>query len=250
MRRRPGARRRGVVAAAVLAVGLTGGLTVACSGGGSVSTAQTSDARAAGSGVETSSPTSTSPTSTSTVSPAGSPAPAVTSGGTVVPAPPGTSPSTPTGTPPAEPTGQYTVGESAVPTAVVVGGTTLPPVPPTAEASFGEGLSVRVTRRETREVTATDPGEVSGPGVVLTLSFHNGSAAPVDLDGVRISAYDAAGTPAPSFEGDPARPPSGILPPGADAEATAVFSMDPVDVASMSLEITSTSSTDVIVLGD
>lgn len=144
-------------------------------------------------------------------------------------------------------TSAATPTEPAV-TASVIAENTLPPVPATAQASFGEGLSVRVVDQRAEELTATLPGEISGPGVVVHLAIHNGSAAPVDLDGIRVSAYDSAGNPAPALEGPPAQAATGVLAAGADSETTVAFSMTAEAVAGMTLEITSTSSADVVVL--
>lgn len=145
------------------------------------------------------------------------------------------------------PTSGRTPTESAA-TASVIAESTLPPVPATAVASFGEGLRVRVVDQRTERLTATLPGEISGPGVVVELSFHNGSSAPVDLDGIRVSAFDRSGNPAPALEGPPAQAATGILGVGSDAATTVAFSMAPEAVAGMTLQITSTASSDVVVL--
>ena len=156
-------------------------------------------------------------------------------GAEVVPVPGGT------------PTSGQTPTQSAA-TASVIAENTLPPVPATAVASFGEGLRVRVVDQRREELEATLPGEVSGPGVVVELSFHNGSSAPVDLDGIRVSAFDRSGDPAPVLEGPPAQAATGVLPVGSDATTTVAFSMAPEAVTGMTLQITSTASSDVVVL--
>ncbi|WP_166606601.1 hypothetical protein [Kineococcus siccus] len=121
-------------------------------------------------------------------------------------------------------------------------------MPPGKEALFGEGLGVRVSAESEATVTAKYPGEVSGSAAVVTVTFRNGSTVPVDLDGIRVTASLANGTPAPSMEGPPAKAPTGILQPGASAEATFVYSLPRGSVRSTTLEVTSISSADVVVI--
>jgi len=187
-------------------------------------------------------PTIPPPTSSgASTSDAGSPAPSKASG-------------TPSGAPPSSTIESSAAGGSGTDpgavaaTAAAIGENTLPPVPADEPATFGEGLEVRAVDQRTTELTAMVPGEISGPGVVVTLAFHNGTGAPVDLDGVRVNAYDALGAPATEIELPDADPPSGLLAPGADAEGTFAFSMAGQDVGAMRLEITSTGSSDVVVL--
>jgi hypothetical protein len=120
------------------------------------------------------------------------------------------------------------------------------PVPVQSEARFSEGLAVRVESVEEQQVTAVYPGEVSGPGMVVVLSFRNGSNAPVDLDGVRVSATRPDGTPAAGMEGPPAVLPTGVLAPGGQGRGTFVYSIPQGSSRSMTLEISSISSTDVV----
>jgi len=123
-----------------------------------------------------------------------------------------------------------------------------PPVPPGQEAVFGEGFAVRVTGESETTLTARLPGEVSGPGVLVTITFRNGSAVPVDLDGVRVAASGPGGAPAPSVDGPPAQPPTGVLAPGGTAQASFAFSLPRGSARAMTLQITSISSADVVVV--
>jgi len=121
-------------------------------------------------------------------------------------------------------------------------------VPPGKEALFGEGLAVRVTGESETTLTGSVPGEVSGPGVLVTVTFRNGSTVPVDLDGIRVAASGPGGTPAPSVDGPPAKAPTGILAPEGTAQGSFAFSLPRGSVRSMTLQITSISSADVVVV--
>jgi len=123
-----------------------------------------------------------------------------------------------------------------------------PPVAPGAEAVFSEGLAVRAGAETETTVTARGPGEVSGPALVVPLTFRNGSTVPVDLDGIRVAASYGGGTPAPSVDGPPTQAPTGVLQPGGTAEGTFAFSMPPGNLRSTTLQITSISSEDVVVI--
>jgi len=152
------------------------------------------------------------------------------------------------GTPNSTPTGVEAVAPGAALTAGSIGENTLAPVPLAAEAQFGEGLGVHVESVEDSTVSGIYPGEISGPGVVVRLTFSNGSAVAVDLDGVRVNASLPDGTPASALEGPPAQAPTGVLAPDSTAEGTFVFSLPQGTASSLTLEITSTSSADVVMI--
>ncbi|WP_432511969.1 hypothetical protein [Kineococcus sp. SYSU DK001] len=133
-------------------------------------------------------------------------------------------------------------------TADVVGTRTLAPVPVQREARFSEGLTVKVTSVTEAEVAAVHPGEVSGPAMVVALTFTNASPDPVDLDGVRVNASRPDGTPASGLEGPPYAAPTGILEVGESGTATFVYSIAEGTARTMTLEITSVSSTDTVIV--
>jgi len=165
-------------------------------------------------------------------------------------------PGLPAGAPTTAPTSAPLAAAAATPrvppgrgwTAPVVGARLRPPVPPGKEALFSEGLAVRVTGESETTLTGRVPGEVSGPGVLVTVTFRNGSTVPVDLDGIRVTASGPGGVPASAVDGPPAQPPTGILAPGGTAQASFAFSLPRGSVRAMTLEITSISSADVVVV--
>ncbi|WP_432541215.1 hypothetical protein [Kineococcus sp. SYSU DK002] len=145
-------------------------------------------------------------------------------------------------------TGSTATEPEAPATADVVGTRTLAAVPVQREARFSEGLTVKVTSVTEAEVTAVHPGEVSGPGMLVALTFTNGSPDPVDLDGVRVNASRPDGTPASGLEGPPYAAPTGVLEVGESGTATFVYSIPKGTARSMTLEITSVSSTDTVIV--
>lgn len=183
------------------------------------------------------------------VAPSTSTTPSSTPSGSTPPSPPDDA-LAPTATAPSSPASAATAPSATAPTADVVGQNTLAPVPMDAVATFSEGLQVRTVDRRATELTASAPGETGGPGVVLTLSFHNGTPDPVDLDGLRVSAFDATGAPVGEVDGEAAEPPSGLLAPGADAQGSFAFSLPTAGESALRLEITSTGSADVVVVTD
>ncbi|MBF5080359.1 hypothetical protein [Quadrisphaera sp. INWT6] len=171
-------------------------------------------------------------------------APASSAPGATTAAPTGTATTAATTTAPSPSRSAYTGPPPA--TAPVVGASTLPPVEQGTVAGFGDGLSVEVVERSSVDVTASGPGERSGPATAVLLELVNGSPSPVSLDGVTVTATSSDGTPQDGFTGEPADVPSGVLAPGARIRGTWVFSASP-DAAS-SLVVTSVSSASALVL--
>lgn len=92
---------------------------------------------------------------------------------------------------------------------------------------FETGIAVSLRSVTATTVTASTPGEVSGPAVIVELSVTNNSTAPIDLASavVSLSAADGAygvGTTA----GDPQHL-AGELAPDASSSGTYVFMLDP-----------------------
>jgi len=57
-------------------------------------------------------------------------------------------------------------------------------------AEFGDGVTARLSAVEDVEVEAFMPGEVSGPGVAITLEISNGSTDPINLDNVTVDLVE------------------------------------------------------------
>jgi len=115
--------------------------------------------------------------------------------------------------------------------------TTAAPVSLTGTAEFGGGVTVDLASIASVQTTAQGPGEVAGPGLVITIRIKNGSAAAVPLDAVNVTVTDAAQTPASPMSGAPAAPFSGQVAPGAEAQGVYVFTVpsDYTDPASITV---------------
>ncbi|MFB9378907.1 hypothetical protein ACFFKU_06205 [Kineococcus gynurae] len=129
-----------------------------------------------------------------------------------------------------------------------VGTETLAPVPAGTPARTEEGFSASLTSSAPVELTASGPGEVAGPGVLLDISFTNGADFPVGLDGVRVTATLADGTPAPATDASPSAPATGLLQPGGSASGRYAFSLPTGAPAGSDLlvQITTVSSAQVL----
>jgi hypothetical protein len=103
--------------------------------------------------------------------------------------------------------------------------TSAAPVSLTATADFGGGVTVDLASIESTQTTAQGPGEVAGPGLVITVRIKNGSAAAVPLNAVNVTVSDGAQTPASPMSGTPAAPFSGEVAPGAEAQGVYVFTL-------------------------
>jgi hypothetical protein len=99
---------------------------------------------------------------------------------------------------------------------------TLAPVAPSKTVAVG-GIA-RTVLLGSRSVTVKGqgPGELSGPGLALTLQVTNGSSRPLDLDAVTVSA-GVRGEEASSSDGAPANAFRGRLAAGAKAQGVYVF---------------------------
>ena len=120
------------------------------------------------------------------------------------------------------------------------------PIPPdpgvveaaiTEPADFGDGIVARVAAVEDIEVDAFMPGEVSGPGVSITVELTNGTDAAVDLDSLSVelvSPGDVYATPITTREDTRL---VGELAPGASGEGTYVFSIPTADRADVAVRV-------------
>jgi hypothetical protein len=113
----------------------------------------------------------------------------------------------------------------------------LDPVPLDATAEFGDGVTAGLTALESVEVEAFMPGEISGPGVAVTVELVNGSSAPIDLGNVAVELVatgDRYATLITMHENAQLR---GELAPGATAEGTYVFTLAAEDRADVVVQV-------------
>jgi hypothetical protein len=122
---------------------------------------------------------------------------------------------------------------------------TVPPAPtPTvieaaidAPADFGDGISARVVTVEDVEVDAFMPGEISGPGVAITVELANGSAEAVNLDNLSVELVMTGNRFATPITTQEDTRLVGDLGPGATGEGTYVFSISPEDRTEVAVQV-------------
>lgn len=102
---------------------------------------------------------------------------------------------------------------------------TLQAAPLTAPARPDAGVSVQVTDVRAVSTEARFPGEISGPGIAVTVHVVNSSSDAIDLDNAIVDVRGADGTRAVEVSGTPASPMSGSLPPGQEASGVYVFTI-------------------------
>jgi hypothetical protein len=95
-------------------------------------------------------------------------------------------------------------------------------VAPSKTVAVGGTARTVLLRSQYVTVKGQGPGELSGPGVALTLQVTNGSSRPLDLDAVTVTA-GVRGEEASSSDAAPAKPFSGRLQPGTKAQGVYVF---------------------------
>ncbi len=110
------------------------------------------------------------------------------------------------------------------------------PVPLDATAEQG-GVTVRVVGLSRQQVTATAPGETSGPALVVRVRLESAADEAVDLTTVQVTVdVGPERTPATPFTGPPTDVFAPSLAPGDSAEAVLAYGvpdgpLDPVTVA-------------------
>ncbi len=99
------------------------------------------------------------------------------------------------------------------------------PVATNQTATFGNSVSAHISALKHINAVAHGIGEVSGPAVAVTFVIKNGTSHAIDVGSVSVNLQDAAGTPANSMSGSPAKPFAGKLAAGKSSSGTYVFSL-------------------------
>jgi hypothetical protein len=104
--------------------------------------------------------------------------------------------------------------------------TTSSSVPLDETASFGTGVTARLTAVESVAGEASGPGEVAGPAIRLTVELHNGTEEALELSTVVVDVFAGAElAPGEPLTGSGAQWFEGSLEPGGDATGVYVFSV-------------------------
>ncbi|WP_155859325.1 hypothetical protein [Cellulomonas sp. KRMCY2] len=104
--------------------------------------------------------------------------------------------------------------------------TTMPPVALDETASFGTGVTARLTAVESVDGEADGPGEVAGPAVRITVEITNDTAEALDLHKVVVDVAAGADlAPGEPLSGPGVRWLDGTLEPGGVATGVYVFAV-------------------------
>lgn len=123
---------------------------------------------------------------------------------------------------------------------------TRPPVPLDQAASAKPDVVVAISEVRQISARAQVPGEVGGPAVSLRVSVTNQSGEPAPLDQAVVALTDARGNPGQEMSADPARPVTGVLPPGEAADGVYVFTVDPAHLDPVTVTVTLAGETPVL----
>jgi hypothetical protein len=122
-----------------------------------------------------------------------------------------------------------------------------PAVALTSAGDFGGRVIVHVTDMKSATAHARGPGEVTGPGLVLTLQIDNGSKKSIDLGNVVVALTDSTKAPANPMAASPARPFSGQLAAGKQASGVYVFTIPKANRHPISVAVSYTTNAPVVV---
>lgn len=116
------------------------------------------------------------------------------------------------------------------------------PVPLDSVGDFETGLTVQLASIDSVQAEAQAPGEISGPGLRVTVAASNEKGSPVSLDGVVVFlSYGAEQAPASLF-GTSSEPLRGELAGGESRTGTYVFAVPPDQRGDVRVEISYTGS--------
>jgi hypothetical protein len=87
------------------------------------------------------------------------------------------------------------------------------------------GVVAEVTKIKAVSAKAQLPGEVAGPGLLLTVRLQNKSEDDLDLDVVLVTVYDSTDAPAGEMTMAPNNPMQGSLAPGETASGNYLFTI-------------------------
>jgi hypothetical protein len=122
-----------------------------------------------------------------------------------------------------------------------------PAVPLTATGDFGSSVTVHVTGIKAVTAKARGAGEVSGPGLEVTLRFDNNSGKSIDLGNVVVALADSQTAPGTPMSAPPAHPFSGQLAAGSQASGVYVFAVPKADRKPITLRVSYTSAAPAVV---
>ena len=144
-------------------------------------------------------------------------------------------------------TGPSTETTVGTPDGTGITSNTLPAVGVGTEADLGGNAFVTVTKIEPTNLTANGPGEVSGPGVFVTVNVRNATDKPLDLAGLVVNAHYGDGTPAipAALQRDAL---SGTVAPGESKSGVYAFSVPADQNSSVVVDVQHSSFPNVVIV--
>lgn len=113
----------------------------------------------------------------------------------------------------------------------------LDPVALDAVGDFGDGVTARIASVEPVELEATLPGEISGPGVAVTVELTNGTDAPLDLATVAVELVATGDRYQTLITTGDDEHLTGELAPGASSRGTYQFTIAEADRAEVMVRV-------------
>ena len=127
---------------------------------------------------------------------------------------------------------------------------TMPAVALSSSGSFGDGVSASVVAIKAVQAQGQGVGEVSGPGLQVTVKLHNGTSKALSLDSVVVNLSDNTNAPGNPMSGPPANPFSGSLAPGDESAGVYIFTVPADHRSRITISMTySGQSADVVFAG-
>lgn len=115
------------------------------------------------------------------------------------------------------------------------------------DAVGAEGISVLLEDVRSVDVAADGPGEVSGPGVAVTVQIRNGDLGPLSLEGFAVSV-ESGPEAVPAVAAGGGDPVPATLAAGEAARGTYVFLLDGPSAANIRSLVTVSADLPVVVL--
>ncbi|GAA4656788.1 DUF4352 domain-containing protein [Arthrobacter cryoconiti] len=92
-----------------------------------------------------------------------------------------------------------------------------------ATADVQNNITINVQKASAIDAKAETPGEISGPAIAFTVSIHNGSKSPINVDSVVATLLQKDGNLGMPTTSDPYHAFSGDIAPDATDQGTYVF---------------------------
>ena len=121
----------------------------------------------------------------------------------------------------------------------------LTPVGKGTSVELSKGVTVKVVSSRRFNATATNPGDIAGPAVAVTLQIDNGSSSAVDLSQLAVSATYGNGIPADENTSSPSKLLSGSLSSGATQQGVYVFRVPTNQAGTVIVSVQSGAAADV-----